>query len=606
MRLILTGCEYAGTTTLVNNVCEWLERAMGTPASPHDHFKFPHLSHAALTAEEQEQLLGLSPLLKEQYQRYHVDYHVGDQFYRGGAAPHRRGAALRRGGLRSALLRLWRGGRELRPAHPGAAGGEPADGGCAGHGGGAGEGVAAGHRPAYAGGAAPPRAAAGGGRGGGAATLRGRVPPSRCCGTSSCWTRARRRRRRRWRSSSARSGRTSATATGCGCWRAGVGGRGARRRHCLVSSGRLNIMSRRCGFIFVMVMLVGLAGCESDADRIRASTRPQYRGLRSVQRLKPWKSKRAIASTPHCRRRDYRVSCDCAVLRAMAIPSIGSFEVAEADQAFESCDKRFTDLLLPSDESWELSTRKVTCLQDSFGLSTTDPAKLDRLIRIEGLDVGACFNQAPETGDLLVEHVGCSEPWEFRVLSFFEIEGSELYPGEGFFDRQAYETCDKRVTNTSFPSVDAWALGERTVTCVQSSFGLSATDPAKLDRLIRIEGLEAVHASTRLQKLAANSSNTSTAPKRGRSACRAFSKSRRPMSTPESGISKIWRLENVAQPRVTTGPASNRGAWVTEPSSAPQNAKGSPPAPGSGTNPYPRRMRESSWRRCGETWVQAW
>ena len=82
MRLILTGCEYAGTTTLVNSICDWLKRAMGTPASPHDHFKFPDLSHASLTAEEQEQLLGLSPLLKEQYQRYHVDYHVGDQFYR--------------------------------------------------------------------------------------------------------------------------------------------------------------------------------------------------------------------------------------------------------------------------------------------------------------------------------------------------------------------------------------------------------------------------------------------------------------------------------------------------------------------------------------------
>ena len=86
MRLILTGCEYAGTTTLANNICDWLERAMGTPASTHDHFKFPNLSHASLTAEEQEQLLGLSPLLKEQYQRYHVDYHVGDQFYR--EAPH--------------------------------------------------------------------------------------------------------------------------------------------------------------------------------------------------------------------------------------------------------------------------------------------------------------------------------------------------------------------------------------------------------------------------------------------------------------------------------------------------------------------------------------
>ena len=95
MRLILTGCEYAGTTTLVNNVCDWLERPWGRP-SPHDHFKFLTCLTPRLTADEQEQLLGLSPLLKEQYQRYHVDYHVGTSST-GGAAPHRRGAALRRG-----------------------------------------------------------------------------------------------------------------------------------------------------------------------------------------------------------------------------------------------------------------------------------------------------------------------------------------------------------------------------------------------------------------------------------------------------------------------------------------------------------------------------
>ena len=83
MRLILAGCEYAGTTTLANKVCEWIESEMGgftgvpDAYKVHDHFKLPHVSHPPdLTEEEQRQLLSLSPRLKEMVQRHNIYYHL--------------------------------------------------------------------------------------------------------------------------------------------------------------------------------------------------------------------------------------------------------------------------------------------------------------------------------------------------------------------------------------------------------------------------------------------------------------------------------------------------------------------------------------------------
>ena len=64
MRLILIGCEYAGTTTLANALVRWAEEAMGAFANVpdeykvHDHFKIPHISHPpGLSDEEQRQIL---------------------------------------------------------------------------------------------------------------------------------------------------------------------------------------------------------------------------------------------------------------------------------------------------------------------------------------------------------------------------------------------------------------------------------------------------------------------------------------------------------------------------------------------------------------------
>ena len=83
MRLIITGCEYAGTTTLANNISAWVERSMGGQMPTHDHWKVPELSHRPHTREENEALLALSPALQESFQRYHMEYHLQEDFYSG-------------------------------------------------------------------------------------------------------------------------------------------------------------------------------------------------------------------------------------------------------------------------------------------------------------------------------------------------------------------------------------------------------------------------------------------------------------------------------------------------------------------------------------------
>ena len=89
MRLILVGCEYAGTTTLANAINEWSKRTMNKEFSLiHDHFKLPDTKpHGpALTDKEVEQFTALSPRMKEVIQRHNLYYHTpaegssGDDF----------------------------------------------------------------------------------------------------------------------------------------------------------------------------------------------------------------------------------------------------------------------------------------------------------------------------------------------------------------------------------------------------------------------------------------------------------------------------------------------------------------------------------------------
>jgi hypothetical protein len=81
VRLIMVGCEYVGTSSLIQEISGWVERAMGGKMGIHDHWKAPQLSHAEHTKEENEGFLALSPNLRESFQRYHMEYHLSPSFY---------------------------------------------------------------------------------------------------------------------------------------------------------------------------------------------------------------------------------------------------------------------------------------------------------------------------------------------------------------------------------------------------------------------------------------------------------------------------------------------------------------------------------------------
>ena len=179
--------------------------------------------------------------------------------------------------------------------------------------------------------------------------------------------------------------------------------------------------------------------------------------------------------------------------------ALNSFEVADADQypgeeffeqrAYEGCDRQYSYFLFPDAESWQLGERTVNCLQNSFGLSVIDPGKLDRLVGVTSLSSGECYNEAPETGGLSAELVDCSGEWEFRVVNSFEVADADRYPGEEFFEQRAYEGCDRQYSYFLFPDAESWQLDDRTVNCIQDSFGLSVIDPGKLDRLASYRSL---------------------------------------------------------------------------------------------------------------------
>ncbi len=81
MKIILAGIEYVGTTTIAARLSAWKREVMGEPfylGLIHDHSKLPHTSGHPddTTLEEQQQILNLSPKLKEMYHRYSIYYHL--------------------------------------------------------------------------------------------------------------------------------------------------------------------------------------------------------------------------------------------------------------------------------------------------------------------------------------------------------------------------------------------------------------------------------------------------------------------------------------------------------------------------------------------------
>ena len=112
--------------------------------------------------------------------------------------------------------------------------------------------------------------------------------------------------------------------------------------------------------------------------------------------------------------------------------------------------------------------KQSNCLQHSFGLSTSDPAKLDRLVGALHLNVGECFNEAPEIDGLLVELVDCSGSWDGLVVSIFAVARDGPFPGEAYFQNQADEHCRTPWGYYYFPIAESWQMGYRDVICVRT------------------------------------------------------------------------------------------------------------------------------------------
>lgn len=73
MRLVVVGCEYSGVTTLVEGLMAWGDQR-GIHHHLDDHFAIPDRQH--IGPEDAIQMLGLTPTLKERFQRMQVVYHI--------------------------------------------------------------------------------------------------------------------------------------------------------------------------------------------------------------------------------------------------------------------------------------------------------------------------------------------------------------------------------------------------------------------------------------------------------------------------------------------------------------------------------------------------
>ena len=90
MKLILTGCEYAGKRTLGRRIWKWWSEQTGSeyhdpPHSGfHDHFTVPNVVHPVGHESHKEQsekdILTINPGLLEHFQRYQIEYHFGRGF----------------------------------------------------------------------------------------------------------------------------------------------------------------------------------------------------------------------------------------------------------------------------------------------------------------------------------------------------------------------------------------------------------------------------------------------------------------------------------------------------------------------------------------------
>ena len=153
-------------------------------------------------------------------------------------------------------------------------------------------------------------------------------------------------------------------------------------------------------------------------------------------------------------------------------------------ESIAQCPRQYSFPIFPIRNSWRVGDRTVACVQEDYGLSDTDPKKLERLVHVISVRTGECLNEAPETNSIMIELVDCSGEWEFRAGPTYSVDNDGQYPGEEALLRELPAKCGRTYMTGLHPTPESWSLGENTVICIKDSFGLSQTDPEKLDRLV--------------------------------------------------------------------------------------------------------------------------
>ena len=99
------------------------------------------------------------------------------------------------------------------------------------------------------------------------------------------------------------------------------------------------------------------------------------------------------------------------------------------------------------------------------------PTSLSAEIGVTEIQDGDCISSTISAGINIqtVEIVPCSGTWQFKVLNTFNVADSEHYPGEAFLDEQASEKCSRGTTFILFPTIESWALNDRTISCLQAA-----------------------------------------------------------------------------------------------------------------------------------------
>ena len=116
-------------------------------------------------------------------------------------------------------------------------------------------------------------------------------------------------------------------------------------------------------------------------------------------------------------------------------------------------------------------------------------------ISTQRLKIGDCIKSTiPERVEIEnVVLVPCDGKWQYRVVDSFPI-WSDNYPSLSEFRRLGFTECDQRFSYIMHPGEEAWSAkdsSDKSIECLQESFGLSLTDRGKLDRMVSDSSLQA-------------------------------------------------------------------------------------------------------------------